>query len=108
MAYLQMELPMLIDVVMYIVFCVTVWLGGVCAVRIACGSIWRSSATLCSPQEHRWSIVLVISVPLSIMAFHVFGSRLIRVCICSSDVSSAFTSWLYCVCGSGSDSVGAC
>jgi sensor domain CHASE-containing protein len=32
MVSLQMVLPMLIDVVMYVVYCVTVWLGGGCDV----------------------------------------------------------------------------
>ena len=58
MACLQMELPMLIDVVMYVVYCVTVWLGGGCVVRIACCRDWRSSASLSSPHVLRWSIVL--------------------------------------------------
>ena len=36
MVCLQMELPMLIDVVMYIAYCETMWLGDVCLVRIVC------------------------------------------------------------------------
>ena len=38
-ACLQMELPMLIDVVIYVVYCVTLLLGGGCAVRIACCNV---------------------------------------------------------------------
>ena len=91
MACLHMELPMLIDVVMYVVYCVTVWLGGGCAVRIACCNAWRSSATLSSPHELSWSIVLVRIVPLGFMACHVLGRWLIRVHTYSFDESRAFT-----------------
>jgi hypothetical protein len=73
MACLQMELPMLIDVVMYVVYCVTVWLGGGCVVRIACCRDWRSSASLSSPHVLRWSIVLFRGVPLWLVARHVLG-----------------------------------
>jgi len=37
-----------------------------------------------------------------------FAIRLIRVCICLSEESRTFTSWLNNVCGSGGVSVGAC
>ena len=92
MACLQMELPMLIDVVMYVVYYVTVWLGGGRVVRIACCNAWRSSATLSSPHELRWSIVLVRGVPMRFVACHVLGRWLMRVRIYSSDEFKAFTS----------------
>ena len=101
MACLQMVPPMLIDVVMYVVYCVTVWLGDGRVVRIACCNVWRSSATLSLPHEFRWSIVLVRVVPLGFMACHVLGRWLIRVRIYSFDESRAFTSWLKSVCGPG-------
>jgi hypothetical protein len=73
MACLQMELPMLIDIVIYVVYCGTVWLGGGCVVRTVCCNAWRSSATLSSPHELRWSIVLVMVVHLGFVACHVLG-----------------------------------
>ena len=92
---------MLIDVVMYVVYCVTVWLGGGCDVRLACCNVWRASASLSSPHELHWSIVLLSGVPLWFMASHVMGRWFIRVHILSSDEFKAFTSWLKSVCGLG-------
>jgi len=92
---------MTIDVVRYVVYCVTVWVGGGCVVRIACCNAWRSSATLSSPHELRWSIVLVREVPLRFLACHVLGRLLIRVRMYSSDEFRAFTSWSKSVSGSG-------
>ena len=96
-----MVLPMLIDVVMYVVYCVTVWLGSGCDVRIACYNAWRSSASLSSPHELRWSIVLFRGVPLWLVACHVLGTWFIRMRIFSSDEFRSFTSWLKSVCGLG-------
>jgi len=101
MACLQMELPMLIDVVMYVVYCVTVWLGGGCVMRIVCCNAWRSSASLSSPHELRWSFVLLRGVPLWFVACHGLGRWFIRARIFSSDESRAFTSWLKSICGLG-------
>ena len=81
---------MLIDVVMYVVYCVTVWMGGGCVVRIVYCNSWRSSATLSSPHELRRSIVLLREVPLWFVACHVLGRWFIRVRICSSDEFRAF------------------
>ena len=66
-----MELPMLTDVVIYVVYCVIVWLGGGCIVRIAYCNAWRSSANIGSPHELRRSIVLLRGVPLWFVACHV-------------------------------------
>ncbi len=101
MACLQMELPMLIDVVMYVVYCVTVWLGGGCVVRIVCCSVWRWSASLSSPHELRWSIILLRGVPLWFVARHVLGKWFIRLWTFSSDEFRAFSIWLRSVCELG-------
>ena len=73
MACLPMELPMLNDVVMYVVYCVTVWFGGGCVVRITGCRDWRSSAYLSSPHALRWSIVLFRGVLLWLVARQVLG-----------------------------------
>jgi hypothetical protein len=70
-----MVLPMLIEVVVYVVYCVAVVLGRGCAVRISCCSVWISSATLCSPKEHCRNIVLVRAVPFSFVACYVSERR---------------------------------
>ena len=101
MACLQIELLMLIDVVMYVVYCVTMWLGSGCVVKIAYCDACRSSVALSSPHELRWSIVLLRRVPLRLEACHVLGRWFIRVRIYSSDEFRAFTSWLKSVCGLG-------
>jgi len=85
-----MELPMLIDVVIYVVYCVAVWLGGECVMTITCCHVWRSPASLSSPHELRWSIVLLRGVPVWFVTHHVLGRWLIRVRIFSSDEFRAF------------------
>ena len=90
---------MLIDVVIYVVYYVIVWLGGGCAIIIICCNAWRSSASLSSPHELRWSIVLLRGMPLWFVACHVLGRWFTRVRIFSSDEFRAFTSWLKRVCG---------
>ncbi len=92
---------MLIEVVMYVVYCVTLWLGGGCVVRIVCCNVWRSSVSLSSPHELRWSIVLLRGVPSWFVACHVLGRRFIRLWMFSFDEFRAFNRWLKSVCGLG-------
>jgi hypothetical protein len=62
---------------------------------------WRSSASLSSPHELHWSIVLLRGVPLWFVACHVLGRWFIRVRIFSSDEFRALRSWLKSLFGLG-------
>ena len=79
-------------------YCVTVVVGGGMAVMIAWWNVWILSDSLCSPQAHWVSCLLVTSMPRALWSDQSSGSVCMSALMVWSDVWSASMSWEI-VCG---------